>query len=100
MEAGSVYDGEGVAERARTATLDIFATDESASVQATMFKMGQRVIAENAGVEAVTYALPNKHYIPVEMKYIGVDNTTPANADVFAPVAAPSGLISATISRQ
>ena len=39
--------------------------------------MGQRVLAENAGVESVRYVLPNKHYIPVDMKYIGVDNTTP-----------------------
>jgi hypothetical protein len=39
--------------------------------------MGQRVIAENAGVVSVTYKLPNKHYIPVNMNYIGVDNTTP-----------------------
>lgn len=23
------------------------------------------------------YVLPNKHYIPVDMKYIGLDNTTP-----------------------
>lgn len=37
--------------------------------------MGQRVIAENAGVDSVTYKLPNKHYIPVNMNYIGVDNT-------------------------
>lgn len=42
-----------------------------------MFKMGQRVLAENAGVMEVRYELPNKHYIPVDMKYIGVDNTTP-----------------------
>lgn len=39
--------------------------------------MAQRVLAENAGVETVRYVLPNKHYIPVDMKYIGVDNTTP-----------------------
>jgi urate oxidase len=39
--------------------------------------MGQRVLAENAGVVRVGYVLPNKHYIPVDMKYIGVDNTTP-----------------------
>ena len=39
--------------------------------------MGQRVLAENAGVKTVEYTLPNKHYIPVDMKYIGVDNTTP-----------------------
>lgn len=38
--------------------------------------MGQRVLAENAGVMTVRYVLPNKHYIPVDMKYIGVDNTT------------------------
>lgn len=38
--------------------------------------MAQRVLAENAGVESVRYELPNKHYIPVDMKYIGVDNTT------------------------
>lgn len=45
--------------------------------QATLYKMAQRVLAENAGVESVRYVLPNKHYIPVDMKYIGVDNTTP-----------------------
>jgi urate oxidase len=39
--------------------------------------MAQRVLAGNAGVESVRYVLPNKHYIPVDMKYIGVDNTTP-----------------------
>ncbi|TEB31630.1 uricase [Coprinellus micaceus] len=67
--AGSVWD-DSVAARARTATLEVFATDESASVQATLYKMGQRIIAENAGVKEVTYVLPNKHYIPVDMKYI------------------------------
>ncbi|KIK34064.1 hypothetical protein CY34DRAFT_812888 [Suillus luteus UH-Slu-Lm8-n1] len=95
---GSVWDGDAVTIRARNGTLDIFSLDESASVQATLYKMGQRVIAENAGVDSVTYKLPNKHYIPVNMNYIGVDNT--ANAEVFVPTSAPSGLISATISRK
>jgi urate oxidase len=74
---GTVWDALGVAERARRSTLDLFATDESASVQATLFKMGERVIAENAGVDEATYKLPNKHYIPVDMRYLGVDNLTP-----------------------
>ena len=55
-------------------------TDRSHAVmmkQATLFKMGERVIAENAGVVQATYKLPNKHYIPVDMKYLGVDNLTP-----------------------
>ena len=39
--------------------------------------MGQRIIAENAQITDVTYKLPNKHYVPVDMKYIGVDNMSP-----------------------
>ena len=39
--------------------------------------MGQRLINENAAVDRATYTLPNKHYIPVDMKYIGIDNTSP-----------------------
>jgi len=95
---GSVWD-EDVPFRAKKATLETFAMDESASVQATLYKMAQRIIAENDGVQTASYALPNKHYIPVDMKYIGIDNLTPALAEVFVPVSAPSGLISATISR-
>lgn len=45
--------------------------------QATLFKMGQRIIEENEGIREVRYALPNKHYIPVNMEYIGIDNLTP-----------------------
>ncbi|KAF8956161.1 hypothetical protein BDZ97DRAFT_1853016 [Flammula alnicola] len=86
--AGSVWDEE-VPTRARAATLETFALDESASVQATLYKMAERVIAENVFVNCVTYALPNKHYVPVDMKYIGIDNTTPAKADVFMPIAHP-----------
>ena len=78
--------------------------------------MAERVISENAFVQTVSYSLPNKHYIPVDMKYIGVDNLTPlsslfisssfsevvmrgltryilgsfrSKAEVFAPVEAP-----------
>lgn len=28
-------------------------------------------------MDRATYTLPNKHYIPVDMKYIGIDNTSP-----------------------
>lgn len=128
VQEGTVWD-ESVLERARKATLETFAKDESASVQvrcvrpskesrhlrvlrtarsisvkreirrcsyfyvysgnendeanegnsmqATLYKMGERVIAENRGIERVSYGLPNKHYVPVDMKYMGVDNQTP-----------------------
>ncbi|GLB44388.1 putative catalyzes the oxidation of uric acid to 5- hydroxyisourate, which is further processed to form (S)-allantoin [Lyophyllum shimeji] len=98
---GTVWDAVGVAERARKVTLEVFAEDESASVQATLYRMAQLLLVQNAGVQTVTYSLPNKHYIPVDMRYIGVENVTPpSKAEVFMPIAAPSGLISATVSRK
>lgn len=36
--------------------------------------MAQLVIAQNRGIQSVSYALPNKHYVPVDMRYIGVEN--------------------------
>jgi hypothetical protein len=39
--------------------------------------MAQQVVDENEHVETVTYTLPNKHYIPVDMHYIGVENVDP-----------------------
>ena len=74
---GSAWDGVATAARARQVTLDVFATDESASVQATLYKMAQLVLEQNAHIASVTYRLPNKHYIPVDMKYLGIDNLTP-----------------------
>lgn len=88
-----VWD-DSVYERARKITLEVFAKDDSASVQAclmfhdisifylhrrqaTLYKMAQQLIAETALINSVTYTLPNKHYVPVDMKYIGIDNMTP-----------------------
>jgi urate oxidase len=95
-QAGDAWDDDAVAASARELTLTTFAVDESASVQvragylrdcracadgrlwqATLYKMGQAILAANAHVASVRIALPNKHYIPVDMKYIGLDNTTP-----------------------
>ncbi|KAJ7257507.1 hypothetical protein B0H12DRAFT_1110990 [Mycena haematopus] len=96
---GSVWD-TNVPTSARKVTLDTFASDNSASVQATLYRMARLIIAQNADVQAVSYSLPNKHYIPVDMGYLGVENLVPAQAEVFMPVAAPSGLITATVSRK
>jgi len=94
------FSFDKTAARAREVTLTVFATDESASVQATLYKMATQIVEEHPKLESVSYTLPNKHYIPVDMKYIGIDNLTPAKAEVFCPIAAPSGLISATIARK
>ncbi|KAG8961551.1 hypothetical protein FRC03_005272 [Tulasnella sp. 419] len=88
---GEISRFEQVAASARQITLDTFATDESASVQATLFKMAQQIIAENPTVGSITYRLPNKHYIPVNLSFFnGLENITPPEkAEVFTPVDAP-----------
>lgn len=45
--------------------------------------MCERILSENADVLKAEYALPNKHYIPVDMRYIGTDNLTPLSDVVF-----------------
>jgi urate oxidase len=54
---------EGVKET----TLITFATDDSASVQATLYKMTQIILAKFKDVQDVSYALPNKHYFQIDM---------------------------------
>ena len=54
---------EGVKE----ATLSTFATDDSASVQATMYKMTQIILGKFKDIDDVSYALPNKHYFQIDM---------------------------------
>ncbi|KAB5592526.1 Uricase [Ceratobasidium theobromae] len=86
-------------ESVRKITLETFATDESASVQTTMYKMSQKFIANNSTANSISYRLPNKHYIPVSLDFIGLANSKPKDAEVFCPVEAPSGYITATVSR-
>lgn len=47
--------------------MKIFAEDESASVQATMYKMCEKILATVPEIDAVDYALPNKHYFEIGM---------------------------------
>lgn len=50
---------------AREITMSTFAKDYSASVQATMYKMSEQILAAVPFIEHVTYSLPNKHYFEI-----------------------------------
>jgi len=50
---------------ARDITMKTFAEDNSAGVQATMYKMCDKILAAVPLIEAVDYALPNKHYFEI-----------------------------------
>ncbi|KAI9669693.1 MAG: hypothetical protein M1831_007389 [Alyxoria varia] len=102
---------------ARAITMDIFAKDESPSVQNTMYKMCQKILAEVPMVQEVDYTLPNKHYFEIsELEYVmvlgnfanfyedlswfeGITNTG-KDAEVYAPQTDPNGLIHCKVQRK
>jgi urate oxidase len=111
-------DFNGAYQKARDITLKIFAEDNSASVQATMYKMCEQILADVALVEEVDYVLPNKHYFEVGTLlqesciihensllthhtdlswHKGIKNTG-KDATVFAPQSDPNGLIFCTVT--
>lgn len=86
-------------EDARTITIETFATDDSASVQNTMYKMGEQILETVPGVEAVSYSLPNKHYFEIDLSWYKGTKNTGKDAEVYAPQSGPNGLIKCEISR-
>lgn len=78
-----------------------FATHSSPSVQATLFKTAEKILDDGAcqSVEEVSLTMPNRHYIPIDLKWAGLENLKEDKAEVFLPTAHPSGLIKASIAR-
>lgn len=50
---------------ARSITMDRFANENSPSVQNTMYKMCEDILAANPKIDTVDYTLPNKHYFEI-----------------------------------
>jgi len=86
-------------EDARAITLKTFAEEESASVQATMFKMSEKILEVVPEVENVDYALPNKHYFEIDLSWHKGLKNTGKDAEVYAPQSGPNGLIKVTVAR-
>jgi urate oxidase len=84
---------------ARDTTMKIFAEDSSASVQNTMYKMCESIMAQVPGVEAVDYKLPNKHYFEIDLSWHKGLKNTGKDAEVYAPQSDPNGLITCTVAR-
>lgn len=56
---------------ARKVTLDTFALESSPSVQNTLYKMCEQILAAAPNVQAVDYSLPNKHYFEIGQSLFG-----------------------------
>ncbi|PYH35981.1 urate oxidase [Aspergillus neoniger CBS 115656] len=84
---------------ARDITLKTFAEDNSASVQNTMYKMAELILARQPLLETVEYSLPNKHYFEVDLSWHKGLKNTGKDAEVYAPQTNPNGLIKCTVGR-
>lgn len=74
----------------------VFGTTYSYGVQDSMYRMGEAVLAAIPEIAEIAFAMPNKHYIPINLAPFGLDNP---NA-VFLPTDEPHGQIEATIGRE
>ncbi|KAK4690982.1 urate oxidase, partial [Lecanoromycetidae sp. Uapishka_2] len=86
-------------EAARKITLETFATENSPSVQNTLYKMCEQILAAVPEIEAVDYSLPNKHYFEIDLSWHKGLKNTGKDAEVYAPQSDPNGLIQCTVSR-
>ncbi|KAL0096348.1 urate oxidase [Phycomyces blakesleeanus] len=89
-EKYSAVDYPAIYASVKQITMDTFAKDESASVQATLYLMQQQILAKYSDVAEVSYALPNKHYVGIDLSKFNIDNTG-AKMEVYHPQADPSG---------
>jgi len=100
LDEAKAVDFNSAWTAARDITMKVFAEDDSASVQATMYKMCDLILAAVPQVDAVDYALPNKHYFEVDLSWHKGIKNTGKDATVFAPQSDPNGLIFCTVTRK
>jgi urate oxidase len=96
-----LYTGDEVAfgpawHGVRKAILETFAEHDSHSLQETLYAMGEAVLKSFDEISEISFSLPNKHYLLVDLKPFSLEN----NNEVFLPTDEPHGLIEATLKKQ
>jgi urate oxidase len=75
--------------------LEVFATTYSPSVQNSLYRMGEAVLAAVPEIFEISMACPNIHYIPINLGAFEITNDN----QVFLPTEEPHGQIECTVSR-
>jgi urate oxidase len=78
-----------------TTILGVFVGTYSRSVQDSLYRMGEAALAAVPELRQIRFAMPNKHYIPINLTPFGI----PANTTVLLPTDEPHGQIEAVIGR-
>jgi len=89
-------DWQSARQEIRQAMLDVFVERYSPSVQATLYEMAKAALKICPAIDDVSLALPNQHYILADLSPFDMENPN----EVFVPIDAPHGQISATIRRE
>jgi urate oxidase len=84
-----------VFDSARCALLETFALHDSASVQHTIYAMGEAFLARVPKVTSVSLTMPNQHRLLVDLRPLGLDNPN----EIFVATSEPYGLIKGTVAR-
>ena len=96
-----LYSGDEVAfgptwHGVRKIILETFAEHDSHSLQETLYAMGEAVLKSFDEISEISFSLPNKHYLLVDLKPFGLKNDN----EVFLPTDEPHGLIEATLKKK
>jgi urate oxidase len=92
---GTDVDWGAAAHQVRDVLLRTFADHHRASIQHTLYAMGEAVLDRCADVGDIHLVLPNVHHLLVDLSRYGLDND---NA-VFVATTEPHGVIEATVVR-
>ena len=80
----------------RGVILEAFGDHYSPSVQFTLHRMGEAVLAARPEVERISFSLPNKHHLLYDLSRFGLENPN----EVFQATTEPYGLIEGTVERE
>ncbi|MCJ2094262.1 urate oxidase [Methylobacterium sp. J-072] len=93
--AGAPSDYAAANARILSLLIEVFGTTYSYGVQDSMYRMGEAALAAVPEIDEIGFAMPNKHYIPINLQPFGLENP----GTVFLPTDEPHGQIEATIRR-
>jgi urate oxidase len=94
--AGQVEDYTAAWNDVRTSLVETFARHESASVQHTLYAMGETALARCGEISEIRLVLPNRHHLLVDLAPFGLDNPN----EIFVATREPYGRIEAVIVRE
>jgi urate oxidase len=93
---GAAPDYSRVFQDARRIIPEAFATHDSRSVQQTLYAMGEALLARVPEISSVSFSLPNRHRIPVDLAPFGMSNAN----EIFVATREPFGVINGTVVRE